>query len=172
MKINLQKVAINSFLAAALFFNLGSVQVFAHCGHCQGDFKGGEPCHSKMKKEMDKMFAEIGVNCEQKKQIDCIMQNSKAQSRPIRKCMREKKKALMQYMMTPQATQEQALCMENEISEMHKQIHAIRINTFFEMKKVLTPCQQQKMADYHQKHMAEFEKKHEQYHKAHGCPMD
>lgn len=168
MKINLHKVVLNSFLTAALLFNVASLPTFAHCGHCGHKHSN----HAEMKQKMDKMFTEIGVDCNQKQKIDAIIQASKVKQEAIHKCMHEQKKALFQYMMTPNATKEQALCLENGISKLHEQSHELRINTFFEMKKVLTPCQQQKMAEYHQKHMAEFEKKHEQYHKTHGCPMD
>jgi Spy/CpxP family protein refolding chaperone len=157
----MKKLLLNSVLAVLLLLNVFSPQAFASCGYCNK----GKSHHYEMKQKMDAMFTEIGVDCNQKQQIDAIMQNSRAQSKPIRKCMREKKKALMQYIMTPQATKEQALCLESEISQLHSQLHTIHINTMFEIKKILTPCQQQKMCDYHQKHMAEFEKKH-------ACPME
>ena len=176
MKINLKKIALNSILATVLLLPVTSLQSFAHCGHCHNNghkqCKNGGHKHADMKKKIDAMFTEIGVNCEQKQKIDAIMQDSKTKEKALHQCMHEKKKALGQYMMTPQATKEQALCLANGIDELHKQMHEIHINTFFEMKQVLTPAQQQKMAEYHQKHMAEFEKKHEQYHKTHGCPMD
>lgn len=163
MEINWKKYIFSSILATTFLFNVAYLPTFAYCA--DGGYAVDEPCHCHMKKRMDAMFTEIGINCQQKQQIDCIIQASKEKEDTLRKCKHEKKQALWQYMMTSQATKEQALCMENEISELHKQLHELRINTFFDIKNILTPCQQQKMHEYHQKHKAEFKKRH----KKHSC---
>lgn len=157
MKINLKKTITYSFLIAALILNLGSMQAFAsHNGHCCNYHQH----HCKMKAKMDKMFEKIGVNPCQKQKIDSIFEASKATAEPILKCKMEKKKALMQYLTSPQATKEQAMAMEQEITCIHEKLAEIHINTMFEIRQILTPEQLQKMAKYHQEHMDEFFKHH------------
>ncbi len=168
MEINFKKISLNSILVIALLFNLTSAKVLAHCCNPNSGYKGH--CHCNMKQKMDEMFTEIGVTPEQKQKIDAIMQDSRTKEQAIHKCMHEKKKALMQYMMTSEATKAQALSQEKEIECLHNQLAEIRINSVFETKKILTPQQQRKMAEFHQKHIAEFEKKHEEFYKT--CPID
>lgn len=160
MGINLKKIILNSFLAIALLFNLASLRVFAHC---IDDCTCKKHCPQEMKQRMDEIFAEIGVSIEQRQKIDTIMQDSRTKEQLVHKCMHEKKKTLMQYLTDSQATKAQALIYTKEISCLHNQLSEIRIDSIFEVKKILTPQQQQKMAEYH--------KKHSEFQKSHTCPM-
>jgi|GEM_PF-2725161 len=113
-----------------------------------------------MKHHYESMMKELGVTPEQKQKLDAIMQESRTQADPLIKSMREKKRALMQYILTPQATKEQALCQAKEITDMKYQLEQIFINGMFKAKCILTPEQQQKFAELHQKKMMQFEQKY------------
>jgi len=141
-------------LITALVFALSSSSVFAAGGQ---DMKSGKPpCPPEMMKQhYESMMKELGVTTEQKQKLDAIMQESRTQAEPVAKCMWEKKKALMQYIFSSQATKEQALCKAKEITDTKYQLEEIFINGMFKAKCVLTPEQQQKFVELHQKKMME-----------------
>jgi Spy/CpxP family protein refolding chaperone len=152
MSIQWKKTA----LITTMIFTLSSFSAFAQQGP---GMKSGMRSPEMMKQRCETMMKELGVTPEQKQKLDAIMQESMTQAEPVMKSIREKKKALMQYMMTSQATKEQALCMAKEINDLKYQLEQIRINSMFEAKCVLTPEQQQKFIELHQKKMMKFKQK-------------
>ncbi|MDD3012262.1 MAG: periplasmic heavy metal sensor [Candidatus Gastranaerophilales bacterium] len=117
-----------------------------------------KPGTEMMKQHYESMLKELGVTADQKQKLDAIMQESRIQAEPVRKCMWEKKQALMQYIFSSQATKEQALCKAKEITDTKYQLEEIFINGMFKAKCILTPEQQQKFIELHQKKMMKFEK--------------
>lgn len=109
------------------------------------------------KQEMDKFLTEIGVTADQKKRMEAIHNDTKAQMKPLITSMFEQRKALMQYMATPAATEDQALAKEQAIEDIQGKMAQVRIQSMFKMKSVLTPEQQQKIAARMQQKMQEFQ---------------
>lgn len=171
MKIYWKKITKQNFLITMLIATLVSFPAFAYTDK---NFKDYKHCHcpKEMKQKMDNMMKEIGITPEQKQKLDAIKEESRSKSEPVLKCLMEKKRAQMQYLMTPQANKDQALAQEKEISRLQEQLAEIRINSIFEMKNVLTPEQQQKFAEIQQKRMKECPEEHTRLQKPGGMePM-
>ena len=122
--------------------------------------------HCMMQKKFDDLLTQAGVTPEQKQKIDVIWQQARTQSEPIMLSLREKRKALFDYISSPQANKDQALAQLKDISQLQYQLESIRINSMFQVKCILTPEQQQKLTQLIQEKM----KKHEQQEKS--CPME
>lgn len=110
-----------------------------------------------MEQRMKETFDEIGVTPEQKQKLDDVLESARKEKEPIINSMIEKKKELMNYIMTPEATEEKALEMKDEIAKLHQEIGKIHIKTVFEIKKILTPEQFEKFSMHLKNHIEEFE---------------
>jgi periplasmic protein CpxP/Spy len=142
-----------SFISA-LILGLSFSQTFAQTSTSPSPKPLAGP--GMMKPPCENMMNQLGLTADQKQKIDAIMQASKAQADPIMQSMREKKTALMQYLFTPQATKEQALCKAKEISDLKYQLEGVFIDGILKAKCILTPAQQQKFLQLHQRKMMEM----------------
>lgn len=88
---------------------------------------------------------QLGLSPEQSQKVKAIMQEGHQQSQTMKEQLRAKRKALMQYLQTPNASQSQALSMNADINATQRQMSELRLKTFFAMRAQLTPEQLQKL---------------------------
>ena len=88
---------------------------------------------------------QLNLNKEQQQKVEKTIAEGHKQSQALKKKLRAKRRALMQYLQTPEANQAQALGMNKEINVLQSQIGELRLKTFFSMRAQLNPEQIQKL---------------------------
>lgn len=140
---------------SALILSLSSMSAFAQNVQPQPM----PPKSDMMKQHYQNVVKELGLTADQKQKLDVIMQETRTQADPISRSIMEKRRALNQYIFSPQATKEQALTQARDISNLRYQLEETKINAMFKAKCVLTPAQQQKFAELHQRKMMELQRR-------------
>ena len=105
--------------------------------------RGGERSGEGREKMREKMMSELGITPEQQAELKA----SKAKGETLHKQVQEKRRALMEYMASPEATENQALSKSRELANLQQQLGDLRIKTWFEIKGKLTPEQEAKMRE-------------------------
>jgi Spy/CpxP family protein refolding chaperone len=117
--------------------------------------KSGHPPHpdpiEALKKELSP---------EQHQKLTSIRESTKPQFQALMKQSREKRMALKQYMMTPDASETKALGMQKELDAIHNQLGELKVRTWFQIKQNLTPEQLQKMKAQHESKKDSFRQQH------------
>ena len=71
--------------------------------------RGGERSGEGREKMREKMMSELGITPEQQAELKAIREASKAKGETLHKQVQEKRRALMEYMASPEATENHAL---------------------------------------------------------------
>ena len=111
----------------------------------------------------DAMLAEfaqkVGLSAEQKKQVEAIHKDAETHTKPIYEQMVSKRKALYEYLATPEATEREALSRQSVIDDLRSPLSQRHLATMFRTTAILTPEQQKKPAALIKEKMATYEKK-------------
>ncbi|MEB3285967.1 MAG: Spy/CpxP family protein refolding chaperone [Vampirovibrionales bacterium] len=140
-------------LATALVFVLALTSATAALANEHYDHKDA---HDKISKEF---MAEIKATPEQRQQIETQHKEFDAQLQPLHEQLKSKKKALMEYLATPDSEKAQALEMQGEIDALMAQKSKLYIDHFYAKQSFLTPEQQKTAQTFMQKKMDEWGKK-------------
>jgi len=108
----------------------------------------------KAKKEAhhQKMMDELGLTPDQASKIKTIREQNHSQAKSIHDQLQGKRKNLMEYMSSDNADPNKAKSMQQDIDQLQGQLSDLRMNTWFEMKKNLTPEQLTKMQTLRDQH--------------------
>jgi hypothetical protein len=113
-----------------------------------------EMTQEKAEKKSEWMVEEIDkaaqLNDQQRQRIQTISQQRMQQIEPLKQDLKMRKKELMLYTASPQATMEEARRRQMDILRLEQQIGDLKLAKAFEMKAQLTPDQQRRV----QEHMA------------------
>ncbi len=144
--MNGQKL-LAGLMAASVMLTMAAAPSFAEPGQASGKQVG----HHKMMKGKhggghEKMFEQLGLTDAQKEQMKALREGNKEAGKALHQELRAKRKALMKYMSSPDATKEQALSLSREVDKIQGQLSEKRINSWFEMRSILTPEQREKFA--------------------------
>lgn len=145
-RMPLQKLAVLG-LPLALLLNLLTVSTWAdpssHGGRGQG-----QPNHSPSGSPDERhqhMIKELGLNPEQGQKVKSIMEQGRAQSQALREQLKAKRKSMMQYLQTPNATEAGARTLNSDINDLQRRLSEIRLKTWFSMRSQLNAEQLQKL---------------------------
>lgn len=100
------------------------------------------------KEMMDEFFDAVDATDTQKTQLRDLSKQYEAQTKPLMTTKMQKKHDLMQYISTPQSSQDEAMKREQEIIDIENQLGRMHIQHAFQKKAILTPEQQQKAATF------------------------
>lgn len=100
-------------------------------------------------------LSQLNLSKEQSKKVDSMMQEAHKQSQALKEQLHTKRHALMQYLQSPEANQDKALGMNNEINTLQRQLGELRLKTFFAIRGQLTPEQLQKLQHLQKERMAQ-----------------
>ena len=96
------------------------------------------------------MFERLNLTAEQKQKLQSVRQQKQGQGQQLHQQIEQKRKALMQYMTQPNASESKALSMSKEIANLQEQAAEMRIQTWFQMKAIFTPEQLQQLQQMRQ----------------------
>lgn len=106
--------------------------------------------HGEFEQKHARMMDQLGLTSEQQVQIKALREQGRNQSLNLQRQLRAKRKNLMDYLKSPQASEESALELQAEINALKGKISAQRIHSWFQMRKILTPEQRNKLEKLHQ----------------------
>lgn len=107
-----------------------------HRGHT-AHAKGAAP-HGAM---MDRMFDKLNLSAEQREKIKTLRQQGQERTKTQREQLMTKRRELNQLVRSASATREQAIAKQHEVNALQNQLADARMNTWFDMRAVLTPEQ-------------------------------
>jgi Spy/CpxP family protein refolding chaperone len=149
----LKKALAGSLLAATLLIAAVSLSGQADplplksVQPCQRLGAYGKSCFHNEKTAIMREFArKVGLSAEQKQRVEAIQKESEDQSMPLYQKMMTERKALSDYLASPQATEQEALTRQSAMNDLCQQISQLRLAAMFRVKSILTPEQQQKAA--------------------------
>lgn len=119
-----------------------------------------EHFHKKHDEIQKQFLDEINATPDQRQQIEATNKNFESQVDPIRTELQQKRKALMEYLATPDATKEEALKQQAAIDDLKARQSQLMIDHTFNKKALLNPDQQQKAKAFFEKKNEEWQKKH------------
>lgn len=134
----MRNVMLTGALLAALTF---PTVALADPGHGRQGHEGRGGHHA------DKMFDGLNLTAEQKSQIKAIRERQREAAKADRKALMEKRKALAELMRSPNANQAQAMALHREIQTIQNRRAEARMAAWFEVRKILTPAQLQKLSE-------------------------
>lgn len=119
-------------------------QISQHSGGGHGPGKlgpgRGKPgCNGGMHQSLEK----LNLSDEQKQKLEVIKKEGAAEAHSLKDLLRQKRKAMMEYLASPSATEAKALAMQEDIARTQSQIVQLRIKAWFKMRNVFTPEQLQ-----------------------------
>lgn len=153
----------SAVIAGVLLVSLSPVVASANAG---SHHKHG--CGPKQHHGMQTLLDEVGVSAEQKQQIEQIKTDTKAQMKPLRETLSQKRRAFMQYAISPEATEAEALARKQEMSQLRNQASELHLKSMFKIKAVLTPDQQKKLATLLTEKMDAMQKRREEWKQKHA----
>lgn len=164
-------------LMTTILFSATTAVSLANHGQCPMGFKGhgaeakGDSAaspqaghhHMKARWEhhMHELEEKIGMTAEQKQQAEQIKADYRAQIDPLTKNVWEKRKAMMEFALTPGSSEADTLARQDELTQLQAQVDKLRMESLFKMKALLTPEQQQKAFDLAKEKMDAHKKHHE-----------
>jgi Spy/CpxP family protein refolding chaperone len=99
-----------------------------------------------------KMMDELGLTPDQASKIKTIREQNHSQAKSLHDQLQGKRQSLMEYMSSDSADPAKAKAMQQDIDQLQGQLSTLRMNTWFEMKKNLTPEQLSKMQALREQH--------------------
>jgi Spy/CpxP family protein refolding chaperone len=106
----------------------------SHVAHAKAEKKGSHGA-------MDKMFDRLNLTPEQREKIKSLRQQSQERTKTQRQQLMTKRKELHQLVRSSSSTREQAIAKQRELNVLQDQLAEARLNTWFDMRAVLTPEQ-------------------------------
>lgn len=106
------------------------------------------------------MQSKLGISDEQSAKLKAIREHNHGKAEQLHQQMRLKRQALMEYVSTPNSDPEKARAMQQEIDQLQKQISNLRMDAWFEMRKVLNPEQLRQMQSIREKRQQKFQREH------------
>jgi Spy/CpxP family protein refolding chaperone len=91
------------------------------------------------------IMSQLGLTPEQQAQFKALREQGKSQGQDLRQQLHSRRQGLMEYLKSPDATETRALQMQSEMNTLQSQMSTQRIHTWFQMRKILTPEQLQKL---------------------------
>lgn len=107
------------------------------------------PAEHNGRREM--MQQKLGLTDAQVKALESARSADREKASQLKSQLMNKKKALMQYMGSTNANKAQAMTMQDEILRLEKQLSEMRINSWFDMREILTPEQLETMKTMREK---------------------
>lgn len=102
------------------------------------------------------MIRNLGLTDEQMTKLKTTQQESMAEARKIQQQARERRKALMEYIASPEAKEEKASVMQRELNENLEALAQLRLRSWFKMRSILTPEQLQKLVSERKQRMQQM----------------
>lgn len=93
----------------------------------------------------ERLMSQLNLTADQQAQLKALREQGKNQAQERHQQLQAKRRNLMSYLKSPNATEDRALQLQNEINALQNQMSAQRIHTWFRMRKILTPEQLQKL---------------------------
>lgn len=152
-RMPLQKLAVLA-LPLALLLNLLPVSASADPSSQGGRVQGQAASHSADERHQQ-MVKELGLSPEQGQKVKSTMEQGRAQSQPLREQLKTKRKAMMQYLQTPNATEAGARALNSDINDLQRRLSEIRLKTWFSIRSQLNPEQLQKLQALKARHWAQ-----------------
>lgn len=122
-------------------------QEFGRFGDQHQIAQGPNGGNSQARQErQQQMIQQLGLNPVQAEKVKAIMQQGQDQSKALHQQLRTKRQAMMKYLQSPDANENQARGMNAEINELQRQLSEIRLKSWFAMRSQMTPEQLQKMS--------------------------
>lgn len=90
---------------------------------------------------MERVMNNLKLTPEQRGQLTTLRARNQEQGKPIFEAAKAKQQELMTLMSATNANKDQAIAKQREINALHSQLAEMRINTWFEARKLLTPEQ-------------------------------
>ncbi|WP_303675093.1 Spy/CpxP family protein refolding chaperone [Vampirovibrio chlorellavorus] len=151
-----QKLAVLA-LPLALLLNLLPVSASADPSSQGGRVQGqaGHAASHSPDERHQQMMKELGLSPEQGQKVKSAMEQGRAQSQPLREQLKTKRKAMMQYLQTPNATEAGARTLNSDINDLQRRLSEIRLKTWFSIRSQLNPEQLQKLQALKAKHWAQ-----------------
>ncbi|MBY0450363.1 MAG: Spy/CpxP family protein refolding chaperone [Cyanobacteria bacterium] len=116
-------------------------------GGDRGDH-GQTPEQMKQRRaEMEGRLQKMGVSSEQLQQFKTMHEQNRQQAQALKEQIQQRRQEFMQYMHSPNADEGTALAKQQELGQLMNQMHEMRIRSVFQMKKLLTPEQFQKLME-------------------------
>ena len=106
-----------------------------HRGHAV-HAKDGAP-HGKM----DRMFDKLNLSAEQREKIKTLRQQGQERMKTQHQQLMAKRRELNELVRSAGSTREQAIAKQREVNAIQNQVAEARMNTWFDMRAVLTPEQ-------------------------------
>ncbi len=107
----------------------------AHRGRAAHDMSAAP--HGKM----DRMFDKLNLSAEQREKIKTLRQQGQERMKPQHQQLMAKRRELHELVRSAGSTREQAIAKQREVSAIQNQVAEARMNTWFDMRAVLTPEQ-------------------------------
>lgn len=108
----------------------------------RGDFRPNKAAFSERHTQI---MSQLGLTPEQQAQFKSLREQGKSQGQDLRQQLHAKRQGLMEYLKSPDATETRALQLQSEMNTLQNQMSTQRIHTWFQMRKILTPEQIQKL---------------------------
>ncbi len=116
-----------------------------------GGDRGGDGLNSQQmqqrRAEIEGRLQKMGVSPEQLQQFKTMHEQSRQQAQALKEQIQQRRQEFMQYMHSPNADEGTALAKQQELGQLMNQMHEMRIRSVFQMKKLLTPEQFQKLME-------------------------
>lgn len=111
----------------------------------QPDGPRGHATHAKAGKHgphaMEKMFERLNLTAEQRDKIKTLRKQGHEKMKAQREQLSTKRKELHQLVRSSSSTREQTIAKQREVNVLQDQLAEARLNTWFDMRAVLTPEQ-------------------------------
>lgn len=96
---------------------------------------------------MERVMKHLKLTPEQRGQLTTLRARNQEQSKPIFEAAKAKQQELMSLMSASNANKDQAIAKQREINALHSQLAEMRISSWFEARKLLTPEQLKQLED-------------------------
>jgi Spy/CpxP family protein refolding chaperone len=117
----------------------------------QGFRGGGQGLSSEQmqqrRAEMEGRLQKMGVSPEQLQQFKTLHEQNRQQAQVLKEQIQQRRQEFMQYVHSPNADEGTALAKQQELAQLMNQMHEMRIRSIFQMKKLLTPEQFQRLME-------------------------
>ncbi|HEY9745749.1 MAG TPA: Spy/CpxP family protein refolding chaperone [Oculatellaceae cyanobacterium] len=109
----------------------------------KGQVERGEvrPHKPEFAENHKRIIEQLNLSEEQQARIKTIREQGKAQGKALHEEIRAKRRELMTYLKSPNASEAKALAIQSEIDALQAKLSAKRIHVWFQMREVLTPEQ-------------------------------
>ena len=110
--------------------------------------------HRSSESRRQKMMDELGLSADQKTKINTVRQHRRNKVRPMMEQLKAKRRSLQAYLQSPNATPGEARARQQELSRLEAQLQDQRLQTWFEIRQVLSAEQLQQIQAKRQQRMA------------------